>query len=97
MPARFHIVRQVPGGDHRVRRQAVDLRLVEQQEERAVAADAVVGSWPYSRASVTPRVVQRVDPLRGPVAQLVERRRTGSTRSGRPGRRPASGPSPSRS
>ena len=40
-PTCRHIGGQVARGDDRVRRQAVDLGLVEQQEERAVAADAV--------------------------------------------------------
>ena len=55
-------VRQVAGGDDRVRRQAVDLRLVEQQEERAGAADAVVGVLAVQPRVHHPRRVQRSDP-----------------------------------
>ena len=42
---------QVTGGDHRIRRQAVYLGLVEQQEERPAAADAVLRA-----VQVEPRV-----------------------------------------
>ena len=83
--------RQVAGGDHRVRRQAVDLGLVEQQEERAVAADAVVGVvavQPGARLARA-RAAPRPGPRRAPAAR--RGRRTGSTRSGRPWRRPAPG------
>ena len=65
--------RQVARGDDRVRRQPVDLGLVEQQEERAVAADAVVGV-----VAVQPRLARRPASCScstrpaGALAQLVE-------------------------
>ena len=66
--------RQVPGGDHRVRRQPVHLGLVEQQEERPAAADAVVRVV-ASRAAPRscPAACSCASRLRGPLAQLVQR------------------------
>ena len=71
------VVRQSRGrcavGDDRVGRQPVDLRLVEQQEERAEAADAVVrvvAVEPRRRSSRS-RLELR-EPLVGALAQLVE-------------------------
>ena len=58
----------------RVRRQAVDLGLVEQQEERAEAADAVVRVAAVEpRARSSPRASSFAEPLVGALAQLVER------------------------
>src|SRR5258708_18475413 len=64
--------RQIAGGGDRIGREAVDLGLVEEQEERARATDAVVGI-----VTVEPRVgdtarVQRGDAELRTVAQLVE-------------------------
>ena len=65
--------RQVPGGDDRIGRQAVDLRLVQQQEERARAADAVVRVVAVQPRLRHARLVQVGHPLLRPFAQLVER------------------------
>ena len=82
---------QVARGHHRVRRQAVDLGLVEQQEERAVAADAVVRVRRRT-AAPRPRPSSCSSATRARPARAARRAaRTGSTRSGRPWRRPASG------
>ena len=64
--------RQVARGDDRVGRQPVDLGLVEQQEERAVAADAVVGVVAVQPRLDDARLVQLLDALAGALAQLVE-------------------------
>ena len=64
---------QVAGGDHRVRRQAVDLGLVEQQEERPAAADAVVRVVQVEPGLGLAGRAQVRHPQRGPLAQLVQR------------------------
>src|SRR5580692_8093018 len=64
---------QVPGGDHRVGRQAVYLWLVEQQEERPGAADAVVRVVQVELGVVLSGRAQVRHPQRGPLAELVQR------------------------
>jgi len=61
---------EVAGGHDRVRRQPVDLGLVEQQEERAVAADAVLRVAPVEPGDVDPSLVQLGQPPVGALAQL---------------------------
>jgi hypothetical protein len=65
--------RQVAGGDHRVGRQAVHLGLVEQQEKRPAAADAVRRVVQVQLRVLLARRVQVLDPQPGPFAQLVKR------------------------
>ena len=65
--------------------EAVDLRLVEEQEEGPVAPAAVVGVAPVEPRVGHPGLVELGQPLVGPLAQLVERTeldRCGRTRLG---------------
>ncbi len=63
----------IPGGHHRVWRQPVDLRLVEQQEECAVVADAVLRITSVEPSVGDPGLVQPGQPGVGPFPQLVQR------------------------
>src|SRR6185437_1569765 len=62
----------IAGRHDRVRRQAVDLGLVEQQEHRAGAADAVVGVLAVEAGLRDAPLVELFDPVRRALAQLVE-------------------------
>ena len=84
--------RQVAGGDNRIRRQAVHLGLVEQQESRAGAADAVSGVVPVQARLGDAAVVQRRQPRLERAHAIRRGRRTGLTRSGRLARMRASYP-----
>ncbi len=64
---------EVAGGDHRVGGQAVDLGVVEEEEEGAHAADAVGRVGAVEAGLGHARRLQRVDPSRGPGPQLVQR------------------------
>ncbi len=64
--------RQVASRDDRVRRQAVDLGRIQQQEERAPAADAVIGIVEIQSRPGDPGVVQLADPLLRPLPELVQ-------------------------
>ena len=64
--------RQVGGGDDRVGREAVDLRLVEQQEERPCAAHAAVGVLGVELGAHDAGRLQVGHPLLGALAELVD-------------------------
>ena len=81
----------VPGRHDRVRRQPVDLGLVQQQEERTVAADAVVRVGSVQARSGSPLARAGSPPARPPARAARPARRTGWSRSGRPWRRPVPG------
>src|SRR6185295_818671 len=59
--------------DDGVRRQSVDLRLVEEQEEGAEAADTVTGVFAVEARAVPALVLDLRQALVGACAQLVER------------------------
>src|SRR5262249_43452964 len=65
-------LRQVLRRHHRVRGQAVHLRLVEQEEERAEAPDAVVRIVAVQPRTVPALRLELREPLVGALAQLVE-------------------------
>ena len=72
-PTCFQDAGQVAGGDHLIRRQAVHLGLVQQQEERPAAADAVVRVVQVELGVVLAGLAQVRHPQRGPLAELVQR------------------------
>ena len=72
-PSSRHISGRCARRHDRVRRQPVDLGLVEQQEERAEAADAVVRVAAVERAPFQPLGRELREPRVGALAQLVER------------------------
>ena len=80
---------RVAGRHVRVGRQAVHLGLVEQQEERAVAADAVVRVVPVEPGLGDAEVVQLRRAAGRPARAARPASRTGWSRSGTPARRPA--------
>src|SRR5438552_5083695 len=61
------------GGHDGVGRKAVHLGLVEQEEERAEAADAVTGVVAVELRAVPALLLHLLEPLGGALAQLVER------------------------
>src|SRR5690606_22249121 len=63
---------QVLRGHHRVRGEAVDLRLVEQEEEGPGAADAVLGVVAVEPCLGHALLVERGTALLGTLTQLVE-------------------------
>ena len=63
---------EVAGRDDRVRRQAVDLGLVEEQEERAVTADPVGGVRAVQARTGLATFVELLDPGRCALPELVE-------------------------
>jgi hypothetical protein len=96
---------QVAAGDDRVRRQAVDLGLVE-QEERAAAADAVVRVVQVQPGTRFAGLLQLTDALPGPLAQCLQTLLAISQRepsawnspaTGTPGPEPPSVPAPAMS
>ena len=90
-PAHRHICRQVPGRHDRIRRQPVDLRVVQQQEEGARAADAVVRIGAVQSRARLAAGLQLPQPASGRWRAARPAGRTGSSRSGTPSRRPAPG------
>src|SRR5205814_6207190 len=72
-PGRAPHPRQVPGGYHRIRWQPVHLRLVEQEEERAGAADAVVRVGAVELRAGLALLVESREAGLSALAQLVER------------------------
>src|SRR6266567_3022080 len=65
--------RKVAGGDDRIGRQSVDLRLVEQQEERAVAGYAVARVLAVQPSLRHARPVHLREAPPGPLAELIQR------------------------
>src|SRR3954453_16111693 len=63
---------EVAGRDDGVRRQAVDLGLVEQQEDGSLTADAVVRALAVEPGLRNAVLVELLDPLLRALAQLVE-------------------------
>src|SRR5204862_5743925 len=68
-PDRADVVRRV----YRIRRQSVDLRLVEEEEERAEPAHAVRVVAPVELRVLHALALQELEPLVGLRVQLVER------------------------
>src|SRR5919201_2286538 len=64
---------QMPSADDGVGRQAVDLRLVEEEEEGAEAADPVARVLAVQAGAVPSVPLELLQPLAGALAQLVER------------------------
>ena len=65
-------IRDSGGGDHGVRRQPVHLGLVEQQEDRPGAADAVVGVRAVESRLGIPQLVQGGHAVGGSAPQLLQ-------------------------
>src|SRR3954451_25028681 len=60
--------RQVARGDHRIRREPVDLGIVEQEEERAEAADAVIRVGAVELSAVPALGLELLEPRTGALA-----------------------------
>src|ERR1017187_124106 len=63
---------EIPRGDHRVGRQPVDLRLIEQEEERPGATDAVIGIGAVELRLGDARGVERIDSVLRAHTQLIQ-------------------------